>query len=174
MRGCDPFAAPPDPDEGEEVERWELGPMHVLPPDPLESIADSLHRLVASVEAHADEEKLSDSLRERQDDLEDGDTLRQLIEEVEAIVKPSTSKLANTVREAIARWKAPKADAEQPAEEPVVVPVANAAEPPPEPDADVNEWCAYARSLGYDPGLMNRSQIHTMLGIEQPVAAETQ
>ena len=29
-------------------------------------------------------------------------------------------------------------------------------------------------SLGYDPGLMNLSQIPTMLGIEQPVAAETQ
>lgn len=44
----------------------------------------------------------------------------------------------------------------------------------PAADASVEEWRAYARGLGYtgsDVDTMNRSQIRTMLGIEQPVGA---
>lgn len=45
----------------------------------------------------------------------------------------------------------------------------------PAADASVEEWRAYARILGYqlraDVDTMNRSQIRTMLGIEQPVGA---
>ncbi len=44
----------------------------------------------------------------------------------------------------------------------------------PAADASVEEWRAYARGLGYtgsDVDTMNRSQVRTMLGIEQPVGA---
>lgn len=150
----------------------------VLPPDPLQSIAESLRILAAAVEKHDADEAADDAQRERYDrldqeyaDLEDKHrSLYELLADVEKIVKPSTSKLANSVREAINRWRNP--------EVPVVVD--EAVEPPaavpekiwetPAHDADVEEWRAYARSCGYvdevtDLNQMNRSQIRTLLGI---------
>lgn len=118
-----------------------------------------------------------------------------LIDEVLAAVKPSTSKLANKIREILApQTPSPAPDASP--SEPPAPPASPAAdegdrhgqasagegssqvvlgqvgEHPPAHDADVEEWRAYARQRGvYVTGLdtMNRSQIRTMLGIEQPV-----
>lgn len=42
-------------------------------------------------------------------------------------------------------------------------------------DADVEAWRSYARTRGFDDpavGVMNRSQIRTMLGVEQPVPTQ--
>lgn len=164
------LAAPPDPDEDESSAST-----------PLESIAESLrgmhvllNRWDAEHQADVEEEKLSDRLRERQDDLDaEYNTLYALVEEIEAVIKPSTSKLANSVREVIGRWKNPKVepvDEEPAAETPPVIATVE-----PEPDADVEAWRAYARGRGYtgaDVDRMNRSQIRTVLGIEQPTGGQ--
>jgi hypothetical protein len=166
------LAAPPDPDEDEEP---------AAPVEPLESIAGSLRYLVDRYDAEHAEEKLSDTLREEYDDLDSKYAAAfEVIEQIEATVKPSTSKLANSVRAVIGRWKNPKVEpvntqrAVEPVdEEPETPPVIATLEP--EPDADVEAWRAYARGRGYqdaDVDRMNRSQIRTMLGIEQPTGVQ--
>src|SRR3569623_165431 len=94
---------PPEPDEELDASPATDGT------DPLTSIADSLRRLADSVDQDREEERTSDALREALADLEDKyRALDALVEEIEGIVKPSTSKLANTVREAVERWRNPE------------------------------------------------------------------
>lgn len=72
----------------------------------LDSIAASLQQLVGMAQASTDEEQASDRFREALDDLEaKHGVVNNLVLEIEAIVKPSTSKLANQVREALGRWR---------------------------------------------------------------------
>lgn len=131
-----------------------------------------------------------------------------LIEQIEGIVKKSTSQVSLAVKAAIEAWRNPVSDAQQPGPEtpspaqdapavdeaaagPLVqapeqdVPQASAGEglppghgqvvlPQPAVDAPVEEWRAYARAMHAVPDgtvldQMNRSQIRTLLGIEQPV-----
>lgn len=161
--------------------------------NPLESIAASLRSLVGMVETHRAEEAADDEAERRYLDLDQAyadledkhQALYGLLADVEKIVAPSTSKLANSVREAITRWRAPEAGAE-PVVEPDGVPAA--VQCPacaryfadaelldghhctgPAPDADVEAWRAYALALGAEGDLsqMNRSQIRTLLGIPQ-------
>jgi len=154
--------------------------------DPLTSVVESLQTIAAAFGAVTGlAEEASDlrlQLAEARRDCADLEVLQltqaELIYQVLEIVKPSTSKLANTVRDAINGYLTGNpAEAEAPAQ---AVPVENAAEmgcpppaaemgcPPPAADADVEEWRAYARSCGYagpDVDKANRSQIRTMLGI---------
>lgn len=161
--------------------------------DPLTSIAESLRTIAAGMggEAYTAEvvaspgdtrwSELHQVAMEQLDDLEEKHrSLFDLLAEVEKIVKPSTSKVSLEVKAAIEAWKAPavpeteeppadlisKAEREQMMAAPVTAQPAH--------DADVEEWRAYAMAtageqfelVGLDQ--MNRSQIRTMLGIEQP------
>ncbi|WP_134740011.1 hypothetical protein [Nocardioides sp. 503] len=112
----------PDEDETENgMAPWEqqiLDEVNAERADPLESIAASLRQLVGALQEDKDEEQAPDWLRESLDDLQaKHEVLVQLVEEIEAIVKPSTSKLANTVRQTIGRWRAPEASAGEPVED---------------------------------------------------------
>lgn len=155
------FLATPTSDEDYELD--------TEPVDPLESIAESLRTLAAasapvqyftaeraSTNDHGEEIQL---LTEAHSDLQDEHIeVLQLLEDVEALVKPSTSKLANSVRAAINAWRAPEVPAE-PVEDhtPAELPAA---------DAPVEEWREFARGLtDQDVDSMNRSQIRTLLGI---------
>lgn len=116
------------------------------------------------------------------------DVVLRLIDQIEGIVKKSTSKVSLDVKAAIKAWANPETPSPAPdADEPAVDEAAGAGSPEqdvqqsageglPQPavDAPVDEWRAYARAQGYTgAGIdqMNRSQIRTMLGIEQPVTA---
>lgn len=131
-------------------------------PDPMDSIAESLRRLVTVAEGQGTEEAASEQLREDLDDLESRYVaMDELVEGIVAIVKPSTSKLANSVREAVDRWRGVPVEPE---------PAEMGAQRPTN-DAPVEEWREFARSRGYqgpDVDKANRSQIRTMLGIAQP------
>lgn len=215
------LAAPPDPDEEDHPASFGPGgcdltarPGYVwqLPPNALESIAESLRQLVAirsgpaniPAAEHLEVAEERDLLRERCADVDSRyKAAVAVIDQISALVKPSTSKLANSVREVIAGRAAPQV----PEPEPEVVhaaptggkspcgvhymegtfgadptcPECLAAEQAPQqpkPDAPVEEWRAYARSVRNMRGgessidTMNRSQIRTMLGIEQPVSGE--
>lgn len=135
--------------------------------DPLESIADSLRQLVGMVTKHSEDEQLADRRLELLDDLEAKHAeLYDVLAQVEKIVAKSTSKVSLDVKAAINAWRNPDAAPAEPAgDEPE--PMAQ-----PAPDAEVEEWRAYARSLGYAGAPVeqgNRSQIRTLLGVEQPV-----
>lgn len=178
-----------EPDDSYDVEPFEPGAATAL-----ESIAVSLQQLVGMAQGDVEEERRSQQLQEAHDDIhEKHAVLYELLEEVEAIIKPSTSKLANSVREAIDRWRgvpAAESDAGEPAEPDAVVVYtcphcqtgwgevvdpcrecgkASAPDPAKQPanDAPIEEWVAYAQSLGHDvdPGRTNRSQIRTLLGL---------
>lgn len=129
--------------------------------DPLESIAESLRVVADSLTGQHDE--ALQAAREQYDDSEAKYAdLYRLLADVEKLVAPSTSKLANGVREAIARWR-----------NPVVEPEAVEPDPNlPAHDAPVEEWRLFARAHGHTVGEMNRSQIRTLLGIEQPAAVD--
>ena len=141
--------------------------------DPLASIADSLRQLTEIVvrrdgvdAAEEAQDQEAEQLRQGLADLEDKHrSLFELLAEVEKIVKPSTSKVSLEVKAAIEAWKNPA--------------VENASESglkQPAHDAPVEEWRTYARLLGHgrtgpafnELEAMNRSQIRTMLDIEQP------
>lgn len=87
-----------------------------LPADPLTSIATSLEVIASRIVEHAAAEQAETDAQERYDsldqayaDLEDKhQALYTLLADVEKIVAPSTSKLANSVREAITRWRNPE------------------------------------------------------------------
>lgn len=149
----------PDEEELEPFERDVLTEWSEEPP--LASIAAALRRIETKLDQQG-EGGVVDTLREAYDDLEAKHAeLYALLEEVEALLKPSTSKLANSVRDAITRWRAPEVPV-APDSDLVVMPTH---------DAPVEEWRLYANTLGYiEPAvdLMNRSQIRTLLGIEQP------
>ena len=79
--------------------------------DPLVSIAASLAQLIDAMlyplpgDAAAEEE-LAQNLRETAADLEDKlQAAVATLAQIEAVVKPSTSKLANAVRAELARWR---------------------------------------------------------------------
>lgn len=105
-----------------------------------------------------------------------------LIEQIEAIVKKSTSKVSLEVKAAIEEWRRPEAAEAEP--EPEQEPEGHISKAEreqmmggfvgrPTHDADVEAWRSYARSQGYtgtDVDTMNRSQIRTMLGITHPDA----
>ena len=147
------LAMPSDPDEdGPDL-------------DPLHSIAESL-RQIAAARAGTALPAPSDEWRAHEREL--GELLQDAerkLDEIRALVKPSTSKLANGIRDVLD----PPADDESEEtgdDEPETT------VPPPAHDATVGEWRDYARGL-QDPGAdtydleqMNRSQIRTMLGIE--------
>lgn len=182
---------PSDPEDDQEP---------APPLEPLESIAFSLRFLVDRFEPEQVAAAADDGAQQRYDDLDQAyadleakhDVLRALVEEIEGIVKPSTSKLANQVRAAVQRWRAPEVPAGEPVdEEPGICSTHGWAHKfktcaevtaeqsvgggdleLPGPDADVWEWRAYAIRLGHDNvemGKLNRSQIRTMLGVDQPV-----
>lgn len=164
------MALPAQPDE-EDVEP-ETTLTAGVAPDPLESIASSLGLLAAIARKHdlADEreEALDRWTEERERENRELEALHDakqgLIEQVLALIKPSTSKLANSIRAVLEPVVTPPEPA--PAEEP------QPSSHPLENDASVEEWRAYARSQGYqgpDVDTANRSQIRTMLGIAQPV-----
>lgn len=177
------FLAQSDPDEeeldppafDEQFLAQLVGSPFDWPNGPLESIAASLRTIAGSVDGQ--HEAVLEETREERDDWEaKHHVLFQLVEELESIIKPSTSKLANTVREAIGRWRGiPAADPEDAGSAPaapelVTVPVSSAVEmghEPPSNDAPIEQWVAYAQSLGHDidPGRTNRSQIRTLLGL---------
>lgn len=157
------LTSPSDPEE------YELEPAQVYGPavatDPLTSIAGSLADLVAMVRTSVEGEAEADRLRELHDDLDAKHAvLHDLVLEIEEIIKPSTSKLANTVREAVGRWRGVEP---APVAEPVEQPTPPVLEQPAK-DADVEEWRGYATAVGVsaDVSQLNRSQIRTALGIE--------
>lgn len=123
-------------------------------------------------------------------------TVLALVEEIRGIVKPSTSKVSLAVKAAIEGWANPAVPegSDAPGEptpetpspthsvpgstEPVIRQGVGEGPQPeqPEHDADVETWRAYARAVHAVPEgtvleQMNRSQIRTMLGVEQPVGA---
>jgi len=150
------FMAQRDPEElGEDQES-------VAELDPLTSIAKSLQQLVAATVQGDDlvEAQAHDDLAELQREYDEIEALHDakqaLIEQVLAICKPSVSKLANQVRAVL---------------EP---PVEATPDAQPAADAEVEEWRAYARDLGYtgpDIDKANRSQIRSMLGVPHPPAS---
>jgi len=153
-------------------------------PDPLTSIAESLRLLTALASREtgdqADERLVRDltasdaqiaklqaenaTLDEIYDDLATtNEVLVGQIDEVRALIKPSTSKLANSIRAVL----------DGPTTEPAAVD-RDLDRPWPADDAPVEEWRACARSVsglpnGVEVDSMNRSQIRTLLGIPQPV-----
>lgn len=186
------FLTSSQPDEPEEVEH---------PTDPLESIAHSMRILTEVVVRRDAEDEEQDSQsalvneldRELQGVRAELAASQALVEEVLAICKPSTSKLANSIRAAIAEHEA--VDEEPEGEVAYVCPhcgtgwgevvdpctecgkAASGTTPerPEQPahDAPVEEWRDYVRAVRpaeFRPttlDTMNRSQIRTYLGIEQ-------
>ncbi len=156
--------------------------------DPLTSIAGSLQAIADAVRAGLEStpgaagDTEADRLREAYDDLEAKHAaLYDLLADVEKIVAKSTSKVSLEVKAAINAWKAPVVPAQ---DEPDAVTDPGegqglAAVRPEQPahDAPVEAWRAYCRELRPAEFLpteldnMNRSQIRTFLGLEQPVSA---
>lgn len=120
------------------------------------------------------------------------DIVLQLVEQIRSIVKKSTSKVSLDVKAAIDAWaNPPTSETPSPAGEPSpsagegsytglrteVDAEGRTVLSVPAHDADVDEWRTYARALrGVTNGessidSMNRSQIRTLLGIEQPAGA---
>ena len=159
--------------------------------DPLTSIAESLRALVQVAAAYAVPDGVegapseADELRQALDqaDAEHAALLARhtdLVEQVRALVKPSTSKLANSIRAALdpgtpstpAEGSAPGDDGSDDGPEPADE--GDVQTPPPAPDADVAQWRSYAYGLGHDfdvVGGLNRSQIRSLIGLPQPVTA---
>lgn len=160
-----------------------LDSMHVLPPDPLESMAASLRQIVDVMTGGGGPAQLISDLEKEVSEIEAlHDAKQQLIEDVLTICKPSTSKLANSIRAVLEPVVAPpgvegvgsepdtsRADATA---EDYARATAEATGIPrwPAHDADVEEWRSYARDLlpDHDVSTMNRSQIRTALNIPQP------
>jgi hypothetical protein len=175
---ADFMAQPPDPEEELEATTPPLA-MAPYDPNPLDSIAQSLRQLVQIHSGNAAAEAENDGItavvmaaRAAYDDLEAKyGSLYELLKEIETTIKPSTSKLANQVRDAIGRWRDPEVPAE-------VGPDAHAAEAGvapehPSHDAPVEEWRDFAKTMAppykwADIDTMNRSQIRSLLGISQP------
>lgn len=173
------------PDEPNEVWKSGLGDqMWLLPPSPLESIAESLRQIAGQTTGQAEAEQTIQALREELADLEDKHrALYDLLADIEKQVAKSTSKLAIGVKDTINAWRSPQRVAtgvtgtnedravEADIEKATSVNVSAYVPEHPAHDADVEVWREYAKSLGIEPGLadsLNRSQIRTALGIEQP------
>jgi hypothetical protein len=143
--------------------------------DPLASMAGSLAAMAQHLTADTwAQEKTDDAAAELADlrreyteieALHDGK--QALIERVLEICKPSTSKLANTIRAALdpivtVDTTGPAADLEVDGDG------ADELGGQLAPEVTVEEWREYARSKGYtgpDVDTANRSQIRTMLGV---------
>lgn len=97
------FLAQTSTDEDDQVE--ELAPSG----DPLQSIAASLHRFAVWIDKQDAEEQAEKQADQHLEDLEREnreleslhDAKQTLLDEVLAICKPSTSKLANAIRKAL-------------------------------------------------------------------------
>lgn len=125
------------------------------------------------------------------------DLMSAQLDEIRAVVKPSVSKLANAVRAVLDGGEPAQPESTGPTEpeavdqpqEPVAQPTgaptpdeaqqavpsqaaaAGAPAATPAPNAPIEDWRAFARSLGYqgsDVDWANRSQIRTMLGLAHP------
>lgn len=209
------FLASTEPDEDETVPH---------PIDhPLYLIAQSLQRMADAAAGQpvtavldsapcvdcAEHQNAADSYREQLVEMGNSYAVAvELVEQIEGIVKKSTSKVSLEVKAAIESWRSPELP-----EEPATRPCCPSAEggphhddcpagsgdpapeghigkaereqmlagesvpaAQPEPDADVWQWRTYAKALRGATGessidTMNRSQIRTMLGVEQPVTA---
>lgn len=156
--------------------------------DPLESIAESLSRIAASMGGETFTAELvqqegcehADDLAQAMRDLQDRDDweakhqeLFLVVAGIEKIVSKSTSKVSLEVKAAIDAWRKPVVRQALTADEVAALDVVIHPEQPAH-DADVEQWREYARGLGALPAepdaidSMNRSQIRTLLGIEQP------
>jgi hypothetical protein len=172
------LAQPSDPDEDDNE-----------PVSPLESIATSLASLVDVLQGRDPGTTETDELRQALDqaDAEHADLLVRngvlagRLEEIRAVVKPSTSKLAIAVRAVLDADDTVEAiDAPEPEPEPTetvhlvngdVVEVPLPMEQPTD-DASVEVWRKFGESRGLDlVDNLNRSQIRSALGIPQPVAS---
>lgn len=166
------MSQPVDPDEEVDTESVEQ--------DPLSSIASSLGAIAAHFTHQAVAQQQDDELQARYARLDeayeqlarDFDAKQVLIDRVLEICKPSVSKLANQIRDALAEPEAPAegpapgASADAGASDDQTPPPALPEQPP--HDADVYRWRAFARGCGYggdDLDQLNRSQIRTVLGI---------
>jgi len=185
MPTLEQFLASVDPDEDDEP---------TVTTDPLTSIAESLRLLteLASRDTgdQADERLVRDltsldaecrKLRAENAALDaEAEENTALIVRVRELIKPSTSKLANSIRDVLDGPQVsdmPTADramleeVEDEAQPPAVDP--QPGQRPPGHDAPVEVWRGYAIGCGFqgnDVDSMNRSQIRTMLGIPQPTA----
>jgi hypothetical protein len=175
----------------DEVDRFtrELAGQYAQPNphhDPLQSIAESLRTIAASyadVSFEADHTE-ADRYEQQIADLEvEYRHMATQIEQVLALCKPSTSKLANNIRKVL-NPPAPEPKAESVAEEkdrllreaasespdlPETEP--DSETPQPADDATVEEWRQFAQDMAgdaHDWDKFNRSQIRTALGIAQP------
>lgn len=162
--------------------------------NPLESIAASLGLLTSIVVRRDNQELAEDETQQALNQLDREyaeleklhDAKQGLIDCTLALVSKSTSKLASSIRELLEPMVVPEPATVEP-EPPVIsnhdpvppvepVAVLHAAQPPAE-DASVEDWRAYARGLRRMTNgessidKMNRSQIRTMLGVEQPAGA---
>ena len=190
MPTAEQFLAQPSTDEDEPD--TDAVPEVAPASDPLSAIAESL-RTVVDIFVRRDAEDVADTELEQRYEtldrayalLEDHDrSLFELLAEIEKIAKPSTSKLANNIRDAIEAWRSAPADAvavepEDPAqpEKPVdidVEAVAAAADKlitfhqaqQPPADASLEKWREYAAARGVaDAETLNRSQIRSALGL---------
>jgi hypothetical protein len=155
------MAAPPEPDEDEAVEPGLPAP--TMAPAVPDEVRHALSFILDRIKQQDIDAESLLTAREAWSDLEDKyAALYALLEEIEGLIKPSTSKLANTVRDAIERWRKPEVPVEPTTPEP----------DHPSHDAPVEEWREYASTVNssIDFSTMNRSQIRTELGIDQPGA----
>lgn len=171
------FMAQPEPDEEETFNL-------PVPLSPLETIASAVSYIAALMaeqqaelmpgvisaveptgEVLVSEQQLHDTLQGLADLEAKHDVLYALLEEIEAIIKPSVGKLAIAVREAINRWRAPEVPVEPVVEDPEPgTPATHPAH-----DAGIEIWRTYGANHGVAGAeSMNRSQIRSALGIEQP------
>lgn len=147
-------------------------------PDPLASIAESLRYFVDLQKQHEKADSAEQQVRNDLAELEEGyRRLEGQLDAIRAIIKPSTSKLANAIRDVL---DGPTAEEPTAVDGPLeVVPEEETLPDEPAPyynapadDAPVETWREYARGRGFqgpDVDTANRSQIRTMLGIPQPV-----
>lgn len=168
-----------EPDIFEEIER-RLSELEsrITPRDLVVGGVDMVDTAAAVEDPTAGPEDGADWLSEQlADEKAQHGAVLELVDEIRRIVAPSTSKVSLAVKAAIEAWANPQVEAPlvEAQEE-----VAAGARPPgalPQPahDAHVGAWGDYAESLGYSTeeiAPLNKSQIRTLLGVEQPVAVQ--
>lgn len=185
------LAQPYDPDEedAEPVDHAAAAPSLALISDALQAVVRLLERQESAV-GHALLDERNDLVSQLDATLAQAAAQQAQIDEVLALCKPSTSKLANSIRavldppevavveespaETEAAWEDGPSFAEVHAEVPDEAPAAAQQEPPSQafelgPNASVEDWRAYARMFGHtEVDTLNRSQIRTLLGVPHP------
>jgi hypothetical protein len=160
-----------DAEDAKPIERVMAVTWQLPAPDHLESIALSLGQLNATVEqfaaAYTPPQDPTEPLQAEIEGLNaELAQANRKIEEVLHLCKPSSSKLANAIRVVLDEdHDKPAPEGEGPRE------IAPTEPGHPASDAPVEEWRAYARAVAVvdqDWSQMNRPQIRTALGIEQP------